>query len=100
MTRYLTLALGLVGMALLSSPVGAQSNQSVPSVTETPTVDPATPPVIQPSPDLHGRSGQGVTEQHGTDTASPGGTPGASTGTPGTMPPQGGTTGETDTAPQ
>jgi hypothetical protein len=100
MTRYLTLALGLVGMALLSTPVGAQSNQSVPSATEAPTVDPVNPPVVQPTPELHGRAGEGTGGQHGTDTASPGGTPGASTGTPGTMPPQGGTTGETDTAPQ
>lgn len=100
MVRYLSLILGLVGMALLSPPVGAQTGQNVPSVTETPTVDPVNPPVVQPTPELHGRSGEGAAGQHGTDTASPGGTPGASTGTPGTMPPQGGTTGSTDTAPQ
>ena len=70
-TRLLVLSL-LLGPA----PALAQSGQGVPQVTDAPTT-PNAPTVLRPQPDLHGRAGQGVTEQHGTDSASPGGTGGA-----------------------
>lgn len=71
----LTLGLGLLPAA---GPAWGQASQSVPSVTDMPSTGEA-PGVLKPQPDLHGRSGQGVGEQHGTDSASPGGTSGVST---------------------
>jgi hypothetical protein len=68
----------LLALSLLLGPAPAlaQSGQGVPQVTDAPTT-PNAPILLQPKPDVHGRPGQGATEQHGTDSASPGGTGGA-----------------------
>ena len=81
-------AWGLVFCLAAAVPAFAQSGQGTPSVTDMPATGDA-PGVLRPRPDLHGRAGQGEGEQHGTDSASPGGAGGTSvtgpTGTGATM---------------
>jgi hypothetical protein len=61
----------LVGM----TSVLGQSGQAPPSVTEMPNTGSA-PYKLRPKPDIHGRA-QGTGQQHGNDTASPGGSGGS-----------------------
>lgn len=69
----------LTALAIPSSISGlaAQNLLEPPPVSE-PTEMGEQPGVLRPAPDVHGRSGQGVQEQHGNDAASPGGSIGAS----------------------
>jgi hypothetical protein len=76
----LTGALAAAMLISLGGAAAAQQGQGVPQVTNMPNTGDA-PGMIQPKPDLHGRSGAGVTEQHGNDDVSPGGATGVTTGT-------------------
>lgn len=76
---------GILVAALLApssiSSLGAQALLEPPPTSE-PAPTGEQPGVLRPVPDVHGRSGQGVAEQHGNDTTSPGG---GSTGITGTV---------------
>lgn len=72
----LALAAALVAMP---SPLLAQAGQGVPTPSDAPTVD-NPPPVIAPTPDVHGRAGGGEQQLHGSDNASPGAGGTSSTG--------------------
>jgi hypothetical protein len=77
----LTGALAAAALLGLSGAAAAQQGQGVPQVTDMPHTGDA-PVVLQPQPDLHGRSSAGTGEQHGNDDVSPGGgATGVTTGT-------------------
>ncbi|HEX6010619.1 MAG TPA: hypothetical protein VFY87_02210 [Geminicoccaceae bacterium] len=79
--RHLGVAVGLAALLAGPGPVAAQAEQGTPSPSDMPSSGDA-PTVLRPVPDIHGRAGQGATEQHGNDSASPGGTGGTSVGGP------------------
>ena len=78
--RYLG---AVLGFTFLASPglAAAQTGQAPPMPSDMPSSG-AAPTVLRPVPDIHGRAGQGATEQHGNDSASPGGAGGTSVGGP------------------
>jgi hypothetical protein len=83
--RHLGAAVAVAGLLAGTlaglGPAAAQSTQATPSPSDMPSSGDA-PTVLRPVPDIHGRAGQGVTEQHGNDAASPGGAGGTTVGGP------------------
>jgi hypothetical protein len=86
MHPHLATAMGaaLLAAGLAATPACAQGGEQGATNAITPPSTQHQPTVLTPKPDIHGRSGGGVGEQHGSDTASPGGNTGTTGGAAGT----------------
>ena len=73
MQPRLAAAAALLAAGLIGSPAQAQDNGQGATNAITPPSTQQQPGVLQPKPDIHGRSGASTEQAHQNDTASPGG---------------------------